>query len=174
VAFGKGLAKKKALLGRRFKEGARLTGKDLLGMNCLGMSNTAARLNLLMPALSRVPDSTRAFDWAFFSRVLKPGLSAVFTRRTWTGYRQHGANTASPFLPDEKSIVAAADIKREHYAALRRQGRPYLLLADEFRHLAERLKRDTRFRRDYCAAVRRSLPAHPLWWEPVKPSLEGV
>ena len=168
IAFGRGVKRRKKLLGRRFRERQRLGPNDLMTMNCLGMSNTAARLSAIRSAAEKTPSNVRAFDWALFSHALRGCGRVVFTKRTYTLYRQHAANLASPFLVDARGVLKAAEIKAEHYSALRVFGGPYRELSDAFDGLLSRLKRDRAFRKDYCESVVRKAPADPLWWEPVK------
>ena len=157
--------KRVPLMSDRFEEGQRLDSADILNFNCLGLGNTAAWLENIVPVLDEIPDSTEAFDWALFAKVLARGNSARFTRKTATYYRQHSNNIAAPFDLSESQILRGVDVKRQHYAIL---GASVSRLENAYAALSSDLRSDPAFRGEYCAAVLAAAPEKPLWWEAIK------
>ena len=61
--------------------------------NCLGLSNTAVRRDILLEEDERVPAGLVAVDWWLFTRLLLRGHAAVAVEGPVAAYRQYAGNT---------------------------------------------------------------------------------
>lgn len=154
-------------LSKRFRDGDIVTLQDLDNSNCMGLSNTSLKTEVIRDILNLIPDNIKVFDWLFFNRALAAGHEAIFTSKTTTYYRQHHNNMAAPFALTNDSIIKAVELKFDHYYALRALGSWYEKQAIAFGQLIEILREDS-FIVQYCEAVRKNSPQYPLWWEPIK------
>ena len=168
VLTGKGITDSTPMLETRFSDGEIVSCKHIRTANCMGLSNTALRVNSIPSYFDQIPENIITFDWALFALYLHAGASGVFTKKTVTYYRQHGNNLASPHSFTEKQILRGVQVKRDHYQMLSRFYEEYVHMADLFGKLLARLQFDEILRRKYCRAVRKHAPAIPLWWEPIK------
>jgi len=173
ILTGNGGIDSTPMMGTRLSDGERVSCKHIRTSNCLGLSNTAIRMNSIPSYFDQIPEYTIAFDWALFGLCLHAGAEGVFTKRTTTYYRQHDENWASPHSYTEEQIVRGVQVKRDHYQMLSRFHGEYVCLSDLFGELLSRLHSDDILRRKYCEAVREHAPSLPLWWEPIK-SLEEL
>ena len=154
-------------LSKRFIDGDIVTLQDLDNSNCMGLSNTSLKTEVIRDILNLIPDNIKVFDWLFFNRVLAVGYEAIFTSKTTTYYRQHHNNMAAPFTLTNDSIIKAVEFKFDHFCSLRDLGPWYEKQAIAFGQLREILKEDS-FIVQYCEAVRKNSSKYPLWWEPIK------
>jgi len=154
-------------LSKRFKEGDIVTLQNLANSNCLGLSNTSIKTEVIGDLLNLIPDNIKVFDWLFYSRILAAGYKAIFTSKTKTYYRQHDNNMAAPFALTNDSIIKAVKFKRDHYYALIDLGPWYEKQGIAFGQLGELLK-DSSYIVQYCKAVRENVNPIPLWWETIK------
>ena len=168
VLTGKGIADSIPMLGTYFSDGEIVFCKHIRTANCMGLSNTALRVNSIPSYFDQIPENIIAFDWALFALCLHAGARGVFTKKTVTYYRQHGDNLASPHSFTEVQILRGVQVKCDHYQMLSRFYKEYVPLADMFGELLAQLQSDEILRRKYCQAVRKHAPAMPLWWEPIK------
>jgi hypothetical protein len=167
LLFGRGYERPRPMLGPRLNDGATITAADLDDANCMGMSNTAMRVDCIDPKLLDRTDDVVAFDWLFFTLFLRSGLTAKFTTATHTHYRQHAGNVATVRELSNDDILRGVRVKREHFAALSED--PYFhSRAKAFADMAVKLEGDTALTQRYCSAVRAHAPQNPLWWEPIK------
>ena len=167
MLFGRGYERPRPMLGPRFADGEMITAPDLNDANCMGMSNTAMRADAIDTGLLDRTNDVTAFDWLFFTLLLRSGLNARFTTATNTRYRQHAGNVANARDLSNVDILRGVRIKREHFAAL--SDDPYFhWRAVAFAATAERLNADAALAQRYCVAVRAAAPPSPLWWEPIK------
>jgi glycosyltransferase involved in cell wall biosynthesis len=168
VLTGKGVTDSTPMLGTYFSDGEVVSCKHIGTGNCMGLSNTALRVNSIPSYFDQIPENIIAFDWAFFALCLHDGAKAIFTNNTQTWYRQHGNNLASPHSFTEEQILRGVQVKRDHYQMLSRFYEEYVPLADIFEKLLMQLQSNEILRQKYCRAVRKHAPAMPLWWEPIK------
>ncbi|MDL1980925.1 MAG: hypothetical protein LWX02_05535 [Deltaproteobacteria bacterium] len=168
ILTSKGVADSTPMLGTYFSDGEIVFCKHIKMANCMGLSNTALRVDSIPSYIDRIPESIIAFDWALFVLCLHAGARGVFTKKTVTYYRQYGNNLASPHSFTEVQILRGVQVKRDHYQILSRFYEEYAHLADVFGELLVQLQSDNMLRQKYCQAVRKHAPAMPLWWEPIK------
>ena len=166
VFFGTGISEE-SMFGGRFSEGDRFDASSILTCNFLGLSNTAALVQAVAGAAAKTSDDVIAFDWALFSRVLTDGQTAIYTSKTCTYYRQHGANIAAPRKFSENDILRGLTVKTRHYKALSDLGGAYRELGHSFAKLNEIITSDSAFASLYFSTVRAKSPARPLWWETI-------
>lgn len=157
-----------SMLGEHFREGQEITKSDIFEKNCMGLSNTAIRSGKLSSFLGLIPNGIIAFDWALFSFCLNKGASAVFTKRTWTFYRQHLNNIASPRNFSNQEILRALRIKKFHYKFLSQYFREYKSLAVKFDRVLRLVEKDQAFADEYCRNIRAQALNDPLWWEGIR------
>lgn len=168
VLTGKGVTDSTSMIESYFSDGEIVSYKHIGTSNCMGLSNTALRVNSIPFYFDQIPENIIAFDWALFVLCLHAGARGVFTKKTLTWYRQHGDNLASPYSFTEEQILRGVQVKRDHYQMLSRFYEEYVPMADMFEKLLTQLQSDEALRRKYCQAVRKHAPAIPLWWEPIK------
>ncbi|MCK4527551.1 hypothetical protein KAW18_09290 [candidate division WOR-3 bacterium] len=168
ILISKGSANSIPMLKTHFSDGEIVSCKHIRTVNCMGLSNTALRVNSIPSCFDQIPENIIAFDWALFALCLHADASGVFTKKAATYYRQHGNNLASPHSFTEVQILRGVQVKRDHYQMLSLFYKEYVLLADVFGQLLDQLQSDEILRRKYCQAVRKHAPVIPLWWEPIK------
>lgn len=173
ILTGQGLSYSTPMLGRHFSDGEVVDCKRIRTANCMGLSNTAIRVNGIPMCFDQLPDNIIAFDWTFFALCLHAGVKGVFTKRTATYYRQHENNLANPCDLKEEQILRGVMVKSEHYKVLSCFYKEYMSLANIFNKLLVQLQSSETLKGNYCQAVREHAPAMPLWWEPMK-SLEEL
>lgn len=81
---------KNGKISSRLPDGFIIEQDFLYHKNIMGMSNTSLRRNILFPI--QVPENLIAVDWFVFFNLMR-NRKAIFTSKTCTYYRQHGANT---------------------------------------------------------------------------------
>ena len=168
VLTGKGVTDSTPMIGSHFSDGETVSCKHIRTANCMGLTNTALRVNSIPSYFDQIPENIIAFDWALFALCLHAGARGVFTKKAVTWYRQHGDNLASPHSFTEEQILRGVQVKQDHYQMLSRFYEEYVPMADMFEKLLTQLQSDETLRRKYCRAVRKHAPAIPLWWEPIK------
>lgn len=161
------------ILEDHFSEGETVSSQHVRTANCMGLSNTAIKVNSIPQYTEQIPENIIAFDWALFALCLHGGAKGIFTKRTATYYRQHDNNLAILFSLKEEQILRGVQVKWNHYDLLARFYKEYIPLANQFRELLVRLQSDGLLRQRYCQAVRQHSPSVPLWWESIK-TLEEV
>jgi len=172
VLFGAGIIGEEPMYADRFSEGERIRVDSLVTSNCLGLSNTAAHVNQIFEAIQNTSDDVVAFDWALFTRVLTAGETALFTSKTCTYYRQHGANLAVTRTLTDQDIRRGVTVKARHYSAVSDLGPQFQDLAVSFAKLDAKINAEPDFAALYYSAVRAKAPAKPLWWETIRTAKE--
>ncbi|MBT3305694.1 MAG: glycosyltransferase family 2 protein [Alphaproteobacteria bacterium] len=168
IPFGAQVSEETPLLSPHFREPDPVVPHALVNSNFLGMSNTAARADLLAASAAQMPEDLIAFDWALFTRMTLDGATIRYMDGAPTRYRQHADNIASPFNISDRQVLKGVAIKARHYELFDPDGAPYDALATGFANLQARLNSDASFCQEYCHAVRKNSPDFPLWWEPMK------
>lgn len=165
LVFNELLIDEAPVLGSRFRGGAALGLDSVLDGNCLGLSNTAARADVLAEASSAIHRDERIVDWALFTRALLRGHRAVFLHDVYTRYRRHDANLAGLGADDPTSIIRALEVKATHYRSFAHAGAPFAERAGAFEAVLTRVRSDANALGEYVRFCRASAPPHPLWWE---------
>lgn len=168
VLFGEEIPRSIHMLKNFYKEEEKITNKELVNYNCLGMTNTAVRVDKIPEKITEIPDSQIAFDWALFSLILHSGARAVFTKKAKTWYRQYGDNIASPSSFNDEQILRGVRVKQDHYCLLSQWYVDYNGLADDFTQLVNRIDGESLMKEEYCAVVRKQCSNNQRWWEPIK------
>jgi hypothetical protein len=169
LAFGSGITGTVAMLAPILREGQLLAAEDLVHGNVIGMGNSAARIEILLPHLSLIDPQLVAYDWALFTRVLHAGATARFTATATTCYRQHAGSIVGLQRRDAATLLTSVQRKAQHYHALSDLGPPYPALAAAFSALAAELAGDPQrlaAYADHCAraAARPGAPRPGAWW----------
>ena len=169
LAFGAGIDGMVPMLTPFLGEGQLVGAFDLIHGNVLGMSNSAARIAVLLPHLDRIDPQLVAYDWALFSRVRHAGAQAVFTGAATTAYRQHAGTIVGLQARDAATLLKAVRLKALHYRALADLGPPYPAFADLFSALAADLAGDAQRLARYAACCAQAAAAHGAarsgaWW----------
>ncbi len=135
--------------------------------NICGLSNTAIRVPWLDGVV--LEENSIAADWAMFAALLGRGARAVFTNKTTTSYRQHGANCIGlGGSPDEGCISLGIRVKIQQYRFLEQQG--YCLAGrqkEAFERLHYYFNHNPDFRRKYVVWVKNHQRKYSLWWEEI-------
>ena len=168
VLFGKNIPIPVSLLSQHYKNLDFLSANHLKHCNCMGLSNTAIRINKITPFIAKIPDSIVSFDWALFALCLHEGAKAIINTKTTTYYRQYGYNIASPFMIEDEQIMRGVFVKRNHYRLLAQFYNEYDQLADLYGCLSDKLQSCGSLREQYFDAVKKNSSPFPLWWEPIK------
>ena len=139
----------------------------LIDRNLAGFTNTALRASAL-PKDLKVPDSTVAVDWYYFYRSLQGGNRGVFTRKTSTSYRQHGANTIGLGDLNKERIERSLEVKLAHYESLIEQDKTLELIVGSRINFLKNLRDNSVALRQYIEAMCRSTITHCMWWEEIQ------
>lgn len=150
--------------------------------NFLGLSNTAWRVEALLPCLP-APEQCVALDWLLATRAWGRGARIMYDRTIRMRYRQHGKNTACVIPPfTSEQIIRATEVVTAHYqfATADDSGIP-IFQRQKLQTSAVRIEK---FREvilaspdilyDYVTALNLLSPHH-LWWLSVAhPALENI
>ncbi|MDQ3030780.1 MAG: hypothetical protein M3Y87_00020 [Myxococcota bacterium] len=153
------------VFGARFERGASIDLGAILDGNCLGLSNTAARAEVLAEPARAIDVDEHIVDWGLFTRALAAGHRAVFLDDVYTHYRRHEASLGTLDADDEAAVIRALEVKASHYRRFAARCAAFAERADAFGALLARIREDDDTRREYVRFCRASAPAHPLWWE---------
>jgi glycosyltransferase involved in cell wall biosynthesis len=160
----------------RLNEGALLDRSDLLNGNLMGLTNVAARSEVLLRCILRIDVDVDviAFDWLLWTYALEE-YEAEFTATTSTQYRVYSGNIAGlPQSIDQSTVVRGLSIKVAHYAGLKLREKIYDNLYDVFSR-AKAMSADSVWLNRYVSALRREQLEYPMWWENIKsPGEVGV
>ncbi len=173
LLVGKEVSQPTLMLEKFFDDKTEINTSDIATDNCMGLSNTALRIDSISRDIESIPNNIIAFDWALFALCIHAGARAVFTKETKTYYRQHPNNTASPQCFSEQQIMKGVEVKKDHYQLLSKFYKEYVSLADLFESLLSRLQNNNSLKQKYCQAVKQQGSNISLWWEPIK-SLEEL
>ena len=173
ILFGEGVGEPRPMLTARYSEGELLGRDSLREFNSMGLSNTAARADVLDEVALDLPDELIAFDWSLFAGLLERGHAAVFSAACSTFYRQYADNIASLVRMEESAVLRGVRVKTLHYRYMSRFGRGYEELAASFTALDVKLAADPDFRKWYCARIQTRLSRSTLWWEPIEDIRKG-
>lgn len=165
---GEGVVHPQAVLKAYLGNGQRITAQDLLQGNCMGLTNTAARLKCLLPYVDAIGDQIIAFDWALFAQALHGGARAVFTDETKTYYRQYQRNIASLSDCSLPQVLRGVEVKRDHYRLCAGFAAEYKKLAADFDGLARRLREDKVLQDNYCRRTQQGVLRPDFWWRHIQ------
>ncbi len=151
----------------RLSDKSQIDFSYLSDKNICGLSNTAIRVSWLDDVV--LEEDIIAADWALFTALLGRGARAIFTSKTTTAYRQHGANCIGlGGSPDESCISLGIGVKIQQYSFLERQGYRYAgKQKNECEQLRHCFDEDPDFRRWYVMWVKNHRQDHTLWWEEI-------
>ena len=168
LLVGKEVSQPTLMLEKFFDDKTEINISDIATGNCMGLSNTALRIDSISRDIESIPNNIIAFDWAFFSLSIHGGARAVFTKETQTFYRQHSKNTASVLNLSEEQILHGVKVKRDHYKLMAKFYKEYDSYAEEFENFLSQLQGNNGLKQEYCEAVKHQGQSISLWWESVK------
>jgi glycosyltransferase involved in cell wall biosynthesis len=168
LLVGEEVSQPTLMLEKFFDDKTEINISDIATGNCMGLSNTALRIDSISRDIESIPNNIIAFDWALFAMCIHAGARAVFTKETQTYYRQHNNNTAFIQCFSEQQIIRGVKVKRDHYQLLSKFYKEYVSLADLFESLFSRLQNNNSLKQKYCQAVKQHGSNVSLWWEPIK------
>jgi hypothetical protein len=168
VLVGDKISQPVSMFGELFADGQCLTAGNIRAGNCIGLSNSAIRVDKIPNLKAKIPDTIVAFDWALFSLSLHEGAKSVFSKKTTTYYRQHGGNIASPCSFSDDQIMRGVTVKRDHYRFISKYYKEYSQLSEVYNNMLLRLIADDILKKKYYEAVRMNFSNNMLWWEPIK------
>lgn len=157
------------MFGKRFPDGTQITTTLLTTGNCCGLSNTAVYLDQVTNVVEEISDNIIAFDWLLFTKLLLAGGKVTYTNQTFTYYRQHGRNIASPYLTTENHIMSAFGVKLAYYEALQKVDPFYYDKFMKYSRCFERLQHEAGAIEAYIKQINKQQIKHPLWWEMIQP-----
>ncbi|MDJ0893591.1 MAG: hypothetical protein QNJ92_00500 [Alphaproteobacteria bacterium] len=99
---------------------ASVLGTDALCRgNFVGFGSSAVRRQVLSEEHCALPETVRAADWWFFSKLLEAGCRGSRTSGPVASYRQHdGSLLGAAPASDPEALLDRCDIVLRHYAAL--------------------------------------------------------
>jgi len=154
-------------LSRRLTDGAEVEIDFIRDKNVFGLSNTAVRISALKEI--SLPEGLVAVDWYIFSQLLLKGCRAVFSDKTNTYYRQHGANTVGVGALDKDSVLCQLDAKVRHYRAMSPCAETYAERCVLYEETWSLLKDRPDFVAEYTEFLKQREKKDPLWWENILP-----
>ncbi len=170
LLVGKNLNSPVSFLKPRFRDGQKIGFSDIKAGNCLGLSNTAILTKCLETVdFPEIPDYLVAFDWALYFQLLHRGEFALFTDKTWTEYRQHDQNCASPIDWSPLQIQQNLETKYSFYRYAAKFDKSFQNWVRIFEKLIAEIRKNPQFLDRYVEVLRARAPANPLWWENIQP-----
>ncbi len=157
----------KHYMGKRLKDGDRITLDFIRDKNVCGFGNSAVRLNRLKEKIVFDP-SLVAVDWYFFTSLLQKGYKAVFTDETTSYYRIYDKNMAGvdPRI-NETKVKNDLAIMSAHYKALAGTD---MYFKDRYKQLTglQKNMKNAGYAKIYIGKVRHRPDANPVWWEHIR------
>jgi sugar O-acyltransferase (sialic acid O-acetyltransferase NeuD family) len=141
-------------LSNRLSSGACINEFDVYEKNLFGFTNTAINLKKIVGIDFIFNPELIAVDWYFFSYLLSLGLTAEFTNKTHTYYRQHSQNVIGINEGQESELRNILTVKKLHYREMRKVSKVYDVFYQKISRI-ENLNLD-KFN---------NIISHPLWWE---------
>ena len=86
--------------------------------NFMGLSNTAAKVNILGLNMKLNNKNLKAFDWFLWTKVLLENKKSYFFDKSLTEYRIHDNNVSSLISSVSKQALEGIKVKKEHYEQL--------------------------------------------------------
>lgn len=169
---GNGIGSQQRYFSRRFGSTASIDEDTIRSGNLMGLSNTAARAEVLRdsPALER--GDSIAFDWYLWAACLHQGRAAGFSAETTTRYRIYENNTAGlPQAVDETMVHRGVEVKRQHYRLMSNMATGYDELYREFDAVSS-MWPDLQWRDEFVSRLKRRQTEIHMWWENIRPPSE--
>ena len=138
-------------LSNRLTSGQNIKPEMIIHSNFMGLGNCVFKVECI-PLIPRVKNLV-AFDWYFFTIMLRMGYKCIFTNDIQTYYRMHDGNTIGINDISTEKIKTTIKVKRLHYSALKNLYPIYSDLADRFQSDKFHIDSDINY---------------PFWWEQVK------
>lgn len=174
------------LLSRRQNYGDRITKKDLVHSNRVGLGHVFVKSAALGSIPDEITKDVQVIDWAIFARMAHEGREIRFAGPDLhIEYRQHNGpvpNISGILRTDHKTMLWALSGKAKHYRAMAKSRyvdakdkRMYDRLSDNFNRLYKRASQDPEFLDAYiddmqARAKRMNITQAPFWWETAGPS----
>lgn len=147
----------KGYISNRFKSNQRITLEDIKDKNIFGLSNTAAKVNLLVDL--EINEDLVAVDWYIYSRVLLNGFEAVYTDEVITYYRQYEGNTIGLGHLNADFYLRSLKVKELHYQQLSVLNELYTKLLNETKLRLKQCSQNNNFN------LSNDNSNNLLWWE---------
>jgi len=175
VTDEKGIDCKGKYFSPRFDEAVTIDKDTIRTGNLMGLSNTAARVEVFVDSPALKIGDPIAFDWYLWASVFHRGFQACFTTRTSTKYRVYGNNIAGmPQAINESSVGKGIEVKRQHYQLMQEISPDYTALYQEFSELCEKWT-DHSWRDEYIIRLEDCKVVNHMWWENIRtPSEVGL
>lgn len=145
-------------LSNRIKNNQVVNIDYILDRNIFGLSNTSINLSKIKKV--NFDKDLIVVDWYLFSLLLIDNLSAVFTNKTLTFYRQHENNIIG--INKEKKINSILRVKKKHYSLLKNISDKYNNLYDNIIYLEKAINTNK------FSQLKFEKLDFPLWWEETK------
>lgn len=152
-----------AMFGNRFNNNQDIVLDTILDKNIFGLSNTSVRLNCLNDMEFEFADSLIAVDWFFFSLLLLKKLTACFTNKTITYYRQHQSNIVGSSAISAESIKLSIKVRTAHYNSILK----YSNIFERYKIRNDKLSIEVENLEKLESIVNKNIRglSKPLWWE---------
>lgn len=139
---------------------------DIKRKNCLGLGNTAIKIEALPTELIFNTDIA-AVDWMLFSRMLAKQKTAIFTNETYIFYRQYTLNSIGLKGITKERLLKGVNIKQRHYKHLNQELGCFSKELKEIIELKEYLSNENNLN-DYFNKIVFLKILNPQWWEEIK------
>jgi|TARA_B100001964_G_scaffold37228_1_gene40303 hypothetical protein len=160
--------RKKNYFSKRLKDGCKINIKLLFSGNMMGLSNTAAKVEVFKKCPALLTGDPFAFDWYLWSSILLNNYDAVFTNKTTTKYicRSNSLAELEKFI-DAEYIIKVVNLKYKHYCLMKKLDSSFSKLAEEYKNMKEKLNDKIWMKKYILQLKRNSVPNH-FWWENIK------
>ena len=157
---------------QRYSESEMITAEHLRVGNMMGLSNTAALVDVMLENPATMSGDSFAFDWYFWASALLDGKTAKFTSKTATRYRIYGNNMAGLPQPlNMNTVRRGVEVKRKHYLLMKQLESSYEELAEDFQYISDMLK-DDEWSSKYLSSLAEKSILNPIWWENIRSTKE--
>ena len=135
--------------------------------NFMGLSNTAARVNILDPNMKINNKNLKAFDWFLWTKVLLKNKKVLFSNKSLTEYRIHENNVSNLTRSiSKKQALEGIKVKKEHYEQFSLENKYFKSLHRKF-ILLESMASDIMWLNDYVKLINKKKFLFPFWWEKI-------
>jgi hypothetical protein len=133
----------------------------------MGLSNTAAKVNILDLNMKINNRNLKAFDWFLWTKVLLENKRVVFSNKSLTEYRIHENNVSSLTRSvSKKQALEGIKVKKEHYEQFSLENKSFNELHRKF-ILLESMASDIKWLNDYVKLINKKNFLFPFWWEKI-------
>lgn len=144
---------------------------ELDNYNFIGMSNSAVNIKLIHEVLCHIDNLKKciAFDWYFYTLLIKLGFSGVKVEKAITYYRIYDNNIAGVTnLLNLNKLNSGIAVKKFQYEALSKYDISFIEKLDKVKILEAKIHNEVGFSNKYIKYINNNYKNSVFWWENIR------